>query len=50
MTKLTQGHLDLHSKASSIDLGFLADQVSELCSDELNGMSWWSSEKCQYQH
>jgi cobalt-precorrin-5B (C1)-methyltransferase len=30
MTKLAQGHLDLHSKASSIDLDFLADQVTEL--------------------
>jgi cobalt-precorrin-5B (C1)-methyltransferase len=36
MTKLAQGHLDLHSKASSIDLDFLADQVAELCSDESN--------------
>ena len=31
MTKLAQGHLDLHSKASSIDLDFLADQVARLC-------------------
>jgi cobalt-precorrin-5B (C1)-methyltransferase len=31
MTKLAQGHLDLHSKASSIDLDFLAEQVAELC-------------------
>ena len=30
MTKLAQGHMDLHSKASSIDLDFLADQVAEL--------------------
>jgi len=30
MTKLAQGHLDLHSKSSSIDLDFLADQVKEL--------------------
>jgi len=30
MTKLAQGHLDLHSKASSIDLDFLAEQVKEL--------------------
>ena len=30
MTKLAQGHLDLHSKASSIDLKFLADQVAKL--------------------
>ena len=30
MTKLAQGHLDLHSKASSIDLDFLADQVKKL--------------------
>jgi cobalt-precorrin-5B (C1)-methyltransferase len=36
MTKLAQGHLDLHSKASSIDLDFLADQVAELCSDDLS--------------
>lgn len=30
MTKLAQGHLDLHSRASSIDLDFLADIVIEL--------------------
>lgn len=30
MTKLAQEHMDLHSKASSIDLDFLADQVAEL--------------------
>lgn len=30
MTKLAQGHMDLHSKASSIDLDFLAAQVTEL--------------------
>ncbi|OUS40375.1 cobalt-precorrin-5B (C(1))-methyltransferase, partial [Oleispira antarctica] len=30
MTKLAQGHMDLHSKASSIDLDFLAEQVTEL--------------------
>ena len=30
MTKLAQGHLDLHSKASSIDLDFLAEQAKEL--------------------
>jgi cobalt-precorrin-5B (C1)-methyltransferase len=30
MTKLAQGHLDLHSKSSSIDLDFLADQVEKL--------------------
>ncbi|NRA25616.1 MAG: cobalt-precorrin-5B (C(1))-methyltransferase, partial [Oleispira sp.] len=36
MTKLAQGHLDLHSKASSIDLDFLAVQVIALGgSDEL---------------
>ena len=34
MTKLAQGHLDLHSKASSIDLDFLAEQVAELCANE----------------
>jgi cobalt-precorrin-5B (C1)-methyltransferase len=34
MTKLAQGHLDLHSKASSIDLDFLAEQVAELCVDK----------------
>jgi cobalt-precorrin-5B (C1)-methyltransferase len=34
MTKLAQGHLDLHSKASSIDLDFLAEQVAELCTDK----------------
>ena len=36
MTKLAQGHLDLHSKASSIDLDFLAEQVAELCTDKEN--------------
>jgi cobalt-precorrin-5B (C1)-methyltransferase len=36
MTKLAQGHLDLHSKTSSIDLDFLAAQVIALGgSDEL---------------
>ncbi len=30
MTKLAQGHLDLHSKSSSIDLEFLAEQAKEV--------------------
>lgn len=30
MTKLAQGHLDLHSKASSIDLDFLAVQAKQI--------------------
>ncbi len=30
ITKLAQGHLDLHSRASNIDLDFLAEQVNAL--------------------
>ena len=30
MTKLAQGHLDLHSKSSSIDLEFLAEQAKHV--------------------
>jgi len=38
MTKLAQGHLDLHNKASSIDLDFLAIQASQLgANDDLVG-------------